>query len=97
MNVDTPNTSVNNLQKVASASSMASSSMTDFDSVQCCNVNFSANFDETLISSYHSYATRPDTTPFNPKFPPSGAASSVAKDVLSQRRGDFNRGKPKTE
>lgn len=46
------------------------------------NINFTKTFDTLIMSTYQSYVNKPDITPFDPRYPPSGIASRVSRDVL---------------
>ncbi|ODV96450.1 hypothetical protein PACTADRAFT_49796 [Pachysolen tannophilus NRRL Y-2460] len=48
------------------------------------NISFTRNFDNLIISIYQSFLNRPEVTPFNPKFPPSGIVSKVSREVLAK-------------
>ncbi|KAG7813260.1 hypothetical protein KL921_000806 [Ogataea angusta] len=77
------------LSKVNSFSSMTSSFDTaDNSPVNLQNYEFSPVFDDVLIGLYHSYANRPNITPFNINFPPSGIVSKISKQMYQRLISD---------
>ncbi|CDK25870.1 unnamed protein product [Kuraishia capsulata CBS 1993] len=77
MEMVTPtSTAVSKCNSFGSVASFASSM-----SLQDIHINYDRQFDELILQTYQSYSTRPDITPFNPRFPPSGIAHKVSKEV----------------
>ncbi|ODV87209.1 hypothetical protein CANARDRAFT_21176 [[Candida] arabinofermentans NRRL YB-2248] len=75
------------LSKCSSISSISSSVYNqsgDSSPVSLKNYEFTAQFDEALMNLYYSYANRPNITPFNINFPPSGITSKISKEMLQQ-------------
>ncbi|GME74733.1 unnamed protein product [Ambrosiozyma monospora] len=46
--------------------------------------DFTQRFDDILISIYHGYLNKPNITPFNPSYPPSGIVSKISKQMYQK-------------
>lgn len=82
MNSDFPT-----LEHCDSACSMTSS-LASGSPVNPTLYEFTAAFDDALLSIYHNYANQPSVTPFNINFPPSGVCSKVARQIYHTLQTD---------
>ncbi|OWB58712.1 hypothetical protein B5S28_g4780 [[Candida] boidinii] len=83
-----PNLQLQQLVKCNSHSSIASSTFGSTDpttsipsGLTLYQIDYTTQFDDLILYTYYSYANRPDITPFNTDFPPSGIVSKISKQV----------------
>ncbi|KAH3666177.1 hypothetical protein OGAPHI_004366 [Ogataea philodendri] len=86
---DSVSSGFSDLYKTNSVSSMSSMmDVMETSPVSLQSYDFSPTFDDLLIGLYHSYANKPNITPFNINFPPSGIVSKISKQMYNRLVSD---------
>ncbi|GMM27338.1 hypothetical protein DAMA08_000540 [Martiniozyma asiatica (nom. inval.)] len=67
------------MHRFGSTASLSSSVFSEFPNPSLSNYQFSNEFDTQLLAFYNEYISRPNLTPFDHSFPPSGILSVIAK------------------